>query len=110
MVPLAQIPSGRFGEAIVELQSLLERLRGASDEERRPIYAECVPLLAEANELNRHPLPRKEVKSLLLEAGWHLRSLAGVAIVGGNTSDEHHSWAQHSLSGLEAWSARHPAL
>ena len=103
-------PVGRFGEAIVELQVLLARLHGASAEQRKPLYAECVPLLAEVNALNQHPLPRKEVKALILETGWHLRSLAGVALVGGSSCEEHHSWAQHSLTGLEAWSARHPNL
>lgn len=103
-------PPGRFGAAIVELQALLARLHDASAEQRKPLYAECVPLLAEANALNRHPLPRREVRALIVEADWHIRSLAGVADLGSSTSEEHLSWARHSLAGLEGWSTQHPTL
>lgn len=107
---MATSAPGRFGVAIGELQSRLARLKGASPPQRKEIYAECVGLLAEASALNQLPLPRREVKALILEASWHLRSLAGVAAVGASTCEEHHSWAQQSLSGLEAWSAQHPEL
>jgi len=102
--------TGRFGEAIGELQALLRRLGGEATEGRPLIYAECIPLLQEVSGLNRPPLPQKEIKALIHEAGWHLRSLAGLAMVGGGTSQEHLSWAERSLASLADWSAQHPGV
>jgi hypothetical protein len=102
--------AGRFGAAIGELQALLQRLERTAAKRRPLVFAECIPLLQEVSGLNQPPLPGKEIKALIHEAGWHMRSLAGLAMAGGGTSEDHRSWAEQSLAGLAAWSARHPSV
>lgn len=80
---------------------LLESLQRASGEGRHQVYARCIPLLSEVDALNKPPLPVREVKSLMHEASWHLRSLAGLTMSGTQENEaEHAAWALASLEGL----------
>lgn len=101
-------PAGRFCTSVGELQALLERLQHAPDALRPRVYAECIPLLQEVNGLTKPPLPAREVKALIHEVGWHLRSLAGLASVKSGTAQEHSAWAKSGLDALAQWGVQHP--
>lgn len=87
----------RVGEIVVELQAILTRLRSGSTQARQLEYASCISLLSELDRLNRPPLPVRELKSLSREAGWHLRSLAGLAMTNVSEDAQHAAWALASL-------------
>ena len=99
-----------MGAAVGELQALLESLERAKPERRAGVYAECLPLLEEIGALNRPPLPCKEVRALVCEAGWHLHALASPTLKGGPDHGEHLRWARQSLASLEQESSRRPEV
>jgi hypothetical protein len=76
-------------------------MRPGSARERKLAFAKCIPLLSELDRLLVVPLPVRELKVLAHEAGWHLRSLAGLASTTKVRGDEQHaSWARTSLHEL----------
>ncbi len=94
--------ASRAGAVVVELVELLERMRSAQGAERRALYARCLPLLASLAELTGPPLQTRELVASRHEAGWHLRSLAGLAEINTSADAEHAAWARASLDQLAA--------
>lgn len=90
-------PQGRIEELVSELERLLEQLCAGGAQERRLAYASCIPLLSELGQLNRTQLAARELNALTREAGWHLRSLAGLASQPTTDQAQHAAWARQSL-------------
>jgi hypothetical protein len=91
-------PQKRIREILGKLHKQLERLQSGTPHKKQQAYARCLPLLKELEGLNGPPLPVRELKALIHEAGWHLRSLAGLVTASKlETEEQHATWAHGSL-------------
>ncbi len=98
----ADCPRRRITELVGELRALVALLEERPLAKRHLVYARCIPLLTELSGQRGDSLPLRELNSLIHEAGWHLRSLAGLASLEPRRDDQHAVWARTSLDRIAA--------